>query len=137
MDHLFSPCTRYGDIVESRGGLDWFGGPNPELLRELSLDVSTEELLSAETAFTYSDLYAIIGNEDTLAWLTPHASVFRKNGSRLDRIAMRAWNKFGGSCGFCCSADGEDIIVVARSPEHLLEISDVVFRLLAVSVIIQ
>jgi hypothetical protein len=29
-------------------------------LQELDLDVSTEELLSAERAFTYADLYAML-----------------------------------------------------------------------------
>ena len=52
MERLFSPCTRYRDLL-----LEEFEGTNLELLRELNLDVSTEELLSAERAFTYADLY--------------------------------------------------------------------------------
>jgi hypothetical protein len=130
MEHLFSPCTRYRDIVESLGGLEYFGGPNPELPGELNLDVSTEELLSAERAFTYEDLYAMIGNEDTLAWMTPHTAVVRTYGE-----AVYAWNQLDDACGFRFSADGEDIVAMALSPEHLLEICDIVLRLLAVSVV--
>jgi hypothetical protein len=131
MELLFSPCTRYRDIVESHGGLEEFGGPNPELLRELNLDVSTEELLSAERAFTYADLYAVLGNEDTdtLAWLTPHAAVVR-NGE-----VARTWNELDELYSFRCNAEGMDIIAVALSSEHLLEICDFLFRLLAVSVV--
>jgi hypothetical protein len=61
MERLFSPCTRLLDIVESQGL-----GP-PELLQQLNLDVSTEEPLSAERAFTYADLYTMVGDGDTLA----------------------------------------------------------------------
>ena len=99
-------------------------------MRELNLDVSTEEFLSAESAFTFADLYAKLGNEDKIAWLTPHAAVVRDHGE-----AAHHWGQLDESCGFRFSADGEDIVVVDRSPEHLLEISDVVLRLLAVSVV--
>ena len=55
-----------------------------ELLQELNLDVSTEELLSAERAFTYADLYALLGKEldggITFAWVTLPAVVMRANG---------------------------------------------------------
>jgi hypothetical protein len=119
------------DIFESQGRLGRVRGHHPELLQELNLDVSTEELLSAETAFTYADLYATLRNRDTVAWLTPHTAVVREG----DRGVVKAWGQLHGSCGFCCSADGKDIIALARSPEHLLEICDVVFRLLAVSVV--
>ena len=56
MERLFSPCTRLHDILESRGGLEEFEDFNPEGLRELNLDVSTEELLSAERAVSYADV---------------------------------------------------------------------------------
>jgi hypothetical protein len=128
MEHLFSPYTRWHDIMDSR--LGEFGRPNPGLLRELNLDVSTEELLSAERAFTYADLYAMLGNEDTVAWLTPHTAVLRTNGK-----AMQALKMLEESCGFCFKADGKEINAVALSLEHLLEICDIVLRLLAVSVV--
>jgi hypothetical protein len=32
---------------------------------------------------------------------------------------MRYWVQLHGSCGFYFNADGKDIIVYARSPEHL------------------
>jgi hypothetical protein len=41
---------------------------------------------------------------------------------------------FEESCCFYFSADRKEIVALARSPEHLLEICDVVLRLLAVSV---
>jgi hypothetical protein len=45
------------------------------------------------------------------------------------------WMRQDAPCRFCCSADGNKIVALARSPEHLLEISDVVVRLLAASVV--
>jgi hypothetical protein len=38
-------------------------------LQELDLDVSTEELLSAERAYTYADLHAMLGRPKTVMWL--------------------------------------------------------------------
>jgi hypothetical protein len=71
MARLFSPCTRLQNhLFEVVRAL--FA---PELFQELNLDISTEELLSAERAFTYADLHAMLGDEDTVAWLTPHAAV--------------------------------------------------------------
>jgi hypothetical protein len=125
MDRLFSPCTRLHDIFESQGRLERVRG-----LQELNLDVSTEELLSAERTFTYVDLHAILGNEDTIAWLIPHAAVARKGGR-----AVYSWNQLHRSCRFSFNADGKEMVAFARSTEHLLEIVDVVIRLLAVSVV--
>jgi hypothetical protein len=139
MERLFSPCTRMHDILESQGRLEEFIGRNrnnPEWLQELNLDVSTDAFLSAESGFTFADLHAMLGNDYTaawsapttqsLTWLTPHASVAREGG-----ILVQSW----GSCCFNFNADGKEIVVLARSPEHLLEICDVVLRLLAASVV--
>jgi hypothetical protein len=82
------------------------------------------------SAFTYANLYAMIGNKDTIAWLTPHAAIIRKRGT-----AVRHWNQLDESCGLCFSADGQEMVALALSPEHLLEICDIVLRLLAVSVV--
>jgi hypothetical protein len=72
MERLFSPCTRLHDLIENQDDFNEdFEFSDLELLRELNLDVSTEEFLSAERAFTYADLYAMIGNGDTVVWLTP------------------------------------------------------------------
>jgi hypothetical protein len=61
MDRLFSPCLRFHDLIENQDDVDEdFEGPDHELLQELNLDASTEEFLSAERAFTYADLYAVI-----------------------------------------------------------------------------
>jgi hypothetical protein len=125
MERQFSPCTRLRDILESQGRR----GP-PEILQELNLNVSTEELLSAERAFTYADLYAVLGNEDKVAWLTPHAAI----GSVNERLAQ-TWMQLHASCRFNFNADGNEIVAMANSREHLLEICDVVLRLLAASVV--
>jgi hypothetical protein len=124
MERLFSPCTRLRDTLQDQGRLPHLG------LREGDLDVSTEELLSAERAFAYADLYAMLGNEYTVAWLTPHAAVARS----YERV-VRSWNHLDGSSYFSLNADGEVLIARALSPEHLLEICDVVLRLLAASVV--
>jgi hypothetical protein len=112
MERSFSPCTRYRD---SQGG-------HADLLRELKLDVSTEELLSAERAFTYADLYAMLENGDTVVWLTPHAHVVRADG----RLAWRRSYDYS----FRLNVDGQTISAVARSSEAFLEILDIVRRLL-------
>jgi hypothetical protein len=126
MERLFSTCTRLRDtLVESQGHNVVFGSPP-----ELNLDVSTQELLSAERAFTYVDLYAFLGNGATIAWLTPHAVVVRENGK-----GMCYWMQMDHKCRFSFNVDGKQIYALARSPEHLLEISDVVLRLLAASAV--
>jgi hypothetical protein len=161
MERLFSPCTRLHDILESQGRL---GEPQaapahcfaltmarlfspctrlqnhlfevvrarfaPELFQELNLDVSTEELLIAGRAFTYADLHAMLGDEDTVAWLTPHAAVSIGGISAMD-----SWDQLNESYRFYFSADGKEIVGLSRSPEHLLEICDIVLRLLAVSIV--
>jgi hypothetical protein len=102
----------------------------PDRMQELNLDVSTEEFLSTERAFTYADLYAMLGNGDTVAWLTPHAAIARDNGQ-----VMENWGTLDESHRFNVHVDGKDKVALARSPEHLLEICDVVLRLLATSVV--
>jgi hypothetical protein len=126
MERLFLPCTRFRDTLERQGRL----GPR-ELLQDLNLDVSTEKLLSAERAFTYADLYAMLGgNGDTVAWLTPHAIVVRGHGR-----GMFCWRQLDELCRFIFNVDGKDITALTRSPEHLLEICDLVLGLLAASVV--
>jgi hypothetical protein len=128
MKRLFSPCTRLRDRLESQGRLPC----SREIWRELNLDVSTEELLSAERAFTYGDLHTVL--ENTIAWLTPHVVVMRDDRNCI-YYSLLHWGQLGESCRFCFNADAKHIVVLARSPEHLLEISDVVLRLLAASVV--
>jgi hypothetical protein len=86
MERLFSPCTRLHDLAQSRGGFDF-----PELLRELNLNVSTEELLSAEMAFTYADLFAMLVNRATVAWLTPRAAVVRGSERGVVLLGVPEW----------------------------------------------
>jgi hypothetical protein len=121
------------DILESQGQVEGLRG-RPELLEELNLDVSTEELLSAERAFTYADLYAMLENEKTVAWLTPHAAVVQVYGR-----GVHSWGQLDESCQVFFSADGKEMVALARSHEHLLEICDVVLdvvlRLLTASVV--
>jgi hypothetical protein len=116
-------------MLESQGHLERFRG-RPEDLQELNLDVSTEALLSSERAYTYADLYAMLGNENALVWLTPHAAVMPAGGK-----GIHAWMLLDGSCRSRFKADGKEICVLAHSPEHLSEICDMLLRILAASVV--
>jgi hypothetical protein len=118
------------DILESQDRLANFFVGGHQTFQELNLDVSTEELLSTERAFTYADLYGMVRNTDTLAWLTPHAAVARDGG-----LAMHALENMDETCWFVFNADGKQVFAVARSLEHLLEICDVVVRMLAVGAV--
>jgi hypothetical protein len=81
MERLFSPCNRLHDVLESQG-VRWRNRHHgPGYLQEQNLEISAEELLSAERGFTFADLYAMLENHNTLAWLTPHAAVARQGGS--------------------------------------------------------
>jgi hypothetical protein len=123
MERLFSPCNRLPDILKTC----------PPVLHELTLaDGSAEELLwSAEKAFTYDDLYAgVLGSAEdsnTVVWLTPHAVVARDGES-----IVCYWIQLDTPCRFSFNVDdGKAMIALARSPEHLSEICNVVLRLLA------
>jgi hypothetical protein len=130
MERLFSPCTRLHDLLESQGRLEGFQG-HREGWQELNLDVASEEFLSAERAFTYADLYAMLGNKkETVLWLTPHAAVARE-----DQRVVHYWEQLHELCRLRFNADGKEIDAWARSPEHLLEICHVVLRLLGASVV--
>jgi hypothetical protein len=132
MERLFSPCTRLRDVLESLVYFELFIRNSIEPLQELNLNVSTEELFSAERAFTYADLYDMLGNENTLAWLTPHAAVAR-GGTEM----LYCWEQLNTSCRFRIGTDdGKEIYALARSPEHLLDICDGVLRLLAAASVV-
>jgi hypothetical protein len=136
MNSLFSPCTRYRDSLDSQGL-----PPNTfnqklrdhlDLLQELNLDVSTEELLSADRAFTFADLFAVLGNRNTVAWLTPHTAIFREYGLAKDSFDLMV----DGPCyRYSFNADGKHLYAMAHSSEALSEICNVVLRLLAASVV--
>jgi hypothetical protein len=130
MEHLFSPCARLFDILENDALVEDDWEDRLETVRELNMDISTQELLSAERAFTYADLYAMIEDGKTVAWLTPHTAAVRVDGA-----GACAWGQLdGSSCYFSFSVDGKEINAFSRSHEDLLEICDVVLRLLAASV---
>jgi hypothetical protein len=85
--HLFSPRTRLNDLLESKVQFD--DSEDEELrqdfenVKELKLAVSTQELRSAETerrGFAYADMYAMLGNGDTIAWFTPSVYIVRADG---------------------------------------------------------
>jgi hypothetical protein len=103
MEHLFAPCTRLYDILESPLRVEQFRGRHLLVgLQELNLNVSTEELLSAERAFTYADLYALLGPINTVTRLTPHIAVVRNH---VEPVV--AWSQIDeSSCCFSFSADG-------------------------------
>jgi hypothetical protein len=130
MEHLFSPCTRLYDLVDY-GFLEYLEEEEYfENVKELNLDVSPQELLSAERGFTYAHLYAMLESEDTIAWLTPHVSIVRPVGR-----AQTCFFFIEGYCQLGLNVDDNEIIVVARSREHLLEICDVILRLVAASAV--
>jgi hypothetical protein len=127
MEHLFSPCTRMFDLLETQGdvqdhiGMSW---DDFKRVKELNLDVSTEELMSAERAFTYADVFAMLGNGNEIAWFTERAAVCRQG---------RAYNYSDtllNVCSVSFNADGKNMVALALSPEALLEICDVVLRML-------
>jgi hypothetical protein len=123
MERLFSPCTRYRDLEQSRGFVP------PEWLRELNLNVSTDEFLSAERGFTYADLYTMLGNGEAITWLTPQAAIVLAEW----RVWLH-WRKLN-KCRLCFTVDGKEIVAWAHSSEALSEICDVVLRLVAASVV--
>ena len=85
MERLFSPSTHIHDILQRRGR------PRPpESLQELNLDASTERFWGDERGFTYAELYAILGNGETVAWLTPHAAIGRIDGSAAMLFEIRS-----------------------------------------------
>jgi hypothetical protein len=126
MEPLFSPYTRYRD---SQVGLEKSRG-DPKLLQDLILDVSTEELLSADRAFTCADLYAItLGNGDTVLWFTPDAFIMPTIG-RGRLFPSRLQNDYK----FSFNINGKSTVALARSSSALLDIVDVVCRLLVANV---
>jgi hypothetical protein len=128
MERLFSPCTRLHGLLQSQGRLPelrYF----EDLFRELNLDVSTEELLGAERAFTYADLYAMLKNGNTLAWLNPHAAVTGEDGSGFFcTYYLQDYYRFR------LNVDGKDMVALASSSAVLSETFDVVRRLLLADV---
>jgi hypothetical protein len=79
MEYLISSCPRFRDLLKSQGGLEKCRYLI-ELSQELNLNVSTEEFLSADRAFTYADLYVVLVNPNKVLWLTPHAAVVSTDG---------------------------------------------------------
>jgi hypothetical protein len=132
MEHLFTPCTRLFDLMESQGNLteqNWVGFDEP--LQELNLDVAAQDFRSAERGFTYADLYAMVGSGDTIAWLTPHAAVMCQCG----KAELYGNHLADGAHQYLFTADGKEVVAVAHSFEDLLEICAVVLRLLVASVV--
>jgi hypothetical protein len=128
LEHLFSPCSRLFDYIENQDVhgdiLDDF-----EMIKELNLDVSTQELLSAERSFKYADLYAMLGDGYTVAWLTPNMLIMRTHGSAKTFSNQLVQD---GYCSCHFIADGKEVVATARSSDSS-EICDVVLRLMAVS----
>jgi hypothetical protein len=89
-----------------------------------------EKHFSSERGCTYADVYAILRNRNTVAWLIPHAAVARKG----ERVVFSSVS-LDDSYRFSFSADGKEIVALAHSPEHLLETCDLVFRLLVASAV--
>jgi hypothetical protein len=76
----------------------------PEWLRELNLDVLTDEFLSIERGFIYADVVEMLGNGDTIAWLTPNAAIVDADGRGMHycwRQQEELW------CHIYITVDGE------------------------------
>jgi hypothetical protein len=101
-----------------------------KLVWDLNLDVCTDEFLSTEKAFSYENMYTMLENVDTVLWLTPHSFVVHANWT-----GVYPWEDLNGSRHVYFNVDGKEIVALARYPEHLLEISDIVIRLLAASAV--
>jgi hypothetical protein len=112
MESLLLPCTRLHDSFETHFHI------SPEELKELNLDVPTKELLSAERASTYADLYAMLANENAVLWLTPHTAVAPEGGKGLNYYRLMD----SQLCRFCFSANGKVMHAFALSSKHLLGI---------------
>jgi hypothetical protein len=77
----------------------------------------------------YANLYAMLGNGDTMTWLTPHAAIMSVDGSGM--LYLRQLNE----CRFLFSVDGKKIVARARSSEALWKIVGVVLRLVSARVV--
>jgi hypothetical protein len=88
MEHLFSPCTSFLDLLEYEDQLKEEFRGRPELLQKLNMDVSINKFLDAERGFTYSDLHALPVDEYTVLWLTPHAAVGGRPNESVFRYAV-------------------------------------------------
>jgi hypothetical protein len=64
-----------------------------------------------------------------VVWLIPHAAIMPNRGRGIN-----SWRLYG-SCQIHFKADGKVLFGLARSPEALSEICDVVLRVLAASVV--
>jgi hypothetical protein len=126
MERLVSPCNLLHNILESQSRVEEFRGPL-ERLQELNLDISTEEFLSAERAFTYADLYAFLGNQQTVLWMTPHAAVAREGEIGNIYSYLYVYR-------FTFNVNGQSMCALTRSPEAYSEIVNVVRRLLLADV---
>jgi hypothetical protein len=132
MERVFSPCTRLYDLIENQGDIDEEMRDDLHFIEERILNVSTQEFRSADLGFRYADLHTMLdgGDKSTMLWFTPNAAVFRDSA-----IANISSVFAGNDYSFSFSANGELIYAAARSSEHLLELCDVVLRLLAASVV--
>jgi hypothetical protein len=81
---------------------------------------------------TYADVYAMLGDGNTIAWLTETVAVCRGEGRAYGYSDI-----LDNVCSVYFYADGKNMVALARSPEALLEISDSVLRLLTVSAVHQ
>jgi hypothetical protein len=128
MERLFSPCTRLYDSYKDQGSRENYRNRH---LREVNLDVSTEVLLSAERAFTYADLYAMLCKRNTIAWLTPHAVVL--SGYEGAHLYLRS-SHLQEVYSFQVNVNGKNIHALTHSSAAFSEIFDVVRRLLLADV---
>jgi hypothetical protein len=129
MERLFSPWTRYRDILESEGRLELLRGPHPdrydiEILQKLNLGVSTGEVLTAEMACSTRIC--------TPCWETDIRlfGLHRMQLSCPQRERSFIFLLSEDDYRFQLNVDGKNMHALACSSEALSDIVDVVRRLL-------
>ncbi len=133
---MFSPCNRLRDIIDQSGDISEEMKEDLHFIEEFHLHVSTEEFRSAvlETAFTYADLHTMLDG-DCLVWFTPSlsAAVFRKHAIANIYSVFMGDGFNDSNYSFLCNLDGQEITAAASSSNELLEMCDILLRLVAAS----
>jgi hypothetical protein len=131
---MFSPCTRLRDIIDQCDDISEERKEDFHYIEEFHLHVSTEEFRGAvlEREFTYADLHAMLDG-DCLVWFTPalSAAVFRRHAIANIYSVFMGDGFNDTNYSFLCDLDGLEISATASSSNELLEMFDILLRLVA------
>jgi hypothetical protein len=131
---MFSPCTRLRDMIDQCGDISEEMKDDLHYIEEFHLHVSTQEFRCAvlEKAFTYADLHAMLDG-DCLVWFTPSlsAAVFRRHAIANIYSVFMGDGFNDTNYSFLCNLDGQEISATASSSNELLEMFDILLRLVA------